>query len=110
MAKVEGPLFSISAGGKLADSIVFANWKGIPYVRKYVIPSNPQTAGQTAIRDAFRAYVEQWQLLIVGDKESWTNRSKELGYQFSGFNFWVQQCFEQTIDPLADPFVPPVMP
>ncbi len=46
MAKVTGPLQSFSASGKLADSIVFAAWKGIAYVRQYVIPSNPQSSGQ----------------------------------------------------------------
>jgi len=46
MAKVTGPLQSFSASGKLANSIVFAAWKGVAYVRKHFIPANPQTAGQ----------------------------------------------------------------
>ena len=37
---------SMSASGKLADSIVFSIWKGVAYVRQFVIPSNPQSAGQ----------------------------------------------------------------
>lgn len=46
MAKVTGPLQSFSASGKLANSIVFAAWKGVAYVRQYVIPANPQSSGQ----------------------------------------------------------------
>jgi len=46
MAKVTGPLQSFTASGKLADSIVFSIWKGIAYVRQYVIPANPQSTGQ----------------------------------------------------------------
>lgn len=46
MAKVTGPLMSMSASGKIANSIVFAAWKGVNYVRQYVIPSNPQSSGQ----------------------------------------------------------------
>lgn len=46
MAKVTGPLMSMTASGKIADSIVFAAWKGVAYVRQFVIPSNPQSAGQ----------------------------------------------------------------
>jgi len=46
MAKVTGPLMSMSASGKLANAIVFAGWKGIAYVRQYVIPANPQSSGQ----------------------------------------------------------------
>ena len=46
MAKVTGPLFSISASGKIADAMVHFNWKGISVVRQWLKPSNPQTAGQ----------------------------------------------------------------
>jgi len=46
MAKVTGPLMSFSASGKLASSIVFAAWKGVSYVRQYVIPANPQSSDQ----------------------------------------------------------------
>lgn len=46
MAKVTGPLMSMSASGKLADSIVFFSWKGVNVVRKWLIPANPQVAAQ----------------------------------------------------------------
>jgi len=46
MAKVTGPLMSMSASGKLGNAIVFSIWKGAAYVRKFVIPSNPQSVGQ----------------------------------------------------------------
>lgn len=110
MAKVNGPLFSIDARGALADSIVFSVWKGINYVRQYVIPFNPKTVDQTAVRDAFASYVAHWKLLIAGDQTLWNDRVDELGYQMSGFNFYVQQCFEQGLDPDADPWVDPVLP
>lgn len=48
MAKVTGPLMSISASGKLADTMVFDK-RG--YVRQYVIPSNPQTTAQMLVRN-----------------------------------------------------------
>ena len=54
MAKVTGPLFSVEASGGYAGVIVFAKWKGRQYVRQLVIPSNPQTAGQEAARNAVR--------------------------------------------------------
>lgn len=46
MAKVTMPLGSLSASGSLGKALVFAGWKGIQYVRKYVIPANPQSADQ----------------------------------------------------------------
>lgn len=46
MAKVTGPLFSISASGKLADAMVHFGWKGRAVVRRWLKPSNPQTGNQ----------------------------------------------------------------
>ncbi len=46
MAKVTGPLYSISASGKIANSMVFFPWKGLAVVRSWVIPANPQTGTQ----------------------------------------------------------------
>ena len=40
MAKVTGPLFSMSASGKLGDAMVFFGWKGLNVVRQWVIPTN----------------------------------------------------------------------
>ncbi len=46
MAKVTGPLYSMSASGKLADAMVFFAWKGVNVVRGWVKPSNPMSSGQ----------------------------------------------------------------
>ena len=46
MAKVTGPLFSVSATGKVADSIVFFGWKGVNVVRQWLKPANPMTWNQ----------------------------------------------------------------
>jgi hypothetical protein len=48
MAKTTGPLMSLSASGKFADSIVFQK-NG--YARKWLVPANPQTTGQMAVRN-----------------------------------------------------------
>jgi hypothetical protein len=46
MAKVNGPLYSMGASGKLGDAMVFFGWKGINVVRNYVIPTNKMSASQ----------------------------------------------------------------
>lgn len=46
MAKVTGPLFSMSASGKLGDAMVFFPWKGLNVVRQWVIPANKMSAPQ----------------------------------------------------------------
>lgn len=59
MAKLNAPLFSFNASGKLADSLVYFGWKGLDCVRSYVIPANPQSAGQTTQRGYLTAAVAE---------------------------------------------------
>ncbi len=48
MAKVINPLLSGSASGQLGGMMTFDK-RG--FVRQYVVPSNPKTVGQMAVRD-----------------------------------------------------------
>lgn len=41
---------SINPSGSIAGLMTAARWKGIPYVRLLVKPSNPRSAGQVAVR------------------------------------------------------------
>ena len=41
---------SMTASGKLADTVVYFSWKGISVVRQWLIPANPQSADQGDIR------------------------------------------------------------
>jgi hypothetical protein len=50
MAKLNAPLFSFKASGKLAGALVYFPWKGLNVVRQYVIPSNPKSTAQTTQR------------------------------------------------------------
>ena len=50
MAKVTGPLYSMSASGKIGDAMVFFGWKGTAVVRKWLKPANPQSADQGDVR------------------------------------------------------------
>jgi hypothetical protein len=63
MAKVTAPLLSFSAGGAIAKSQVYATWKGIPYVRRYVKPANPQSTAQTETRSVFTTLTKVWKNL-----------------------------------------------
>lgn len=90
MAKV---IFSPLVSGvrnKIGD-IVFSIWKGIPYVRARVIPSNPQTDLQTAQRLTFKQTVAIWQDLVTTAahllKVNWDRFAE--GYALSGFNRFV---------------------
>lgn len=60
MVKVNGPMMSMSASGKLAGALVFATWKGRPYVRTLVTPSNPKSGGQLGVRAMFAFLAAAW--------------------------------------------------
>lgn len=64
MAKVEGPLMSIEARGKIADAIVFFPWKGRHVVRQWLKPTNPQSTAQGFARSALKA-IGKWVKEIV---------------------------------------------
>jgi len=60
MARLTAPLFSLDASGTIGSAITFARWKGINYARVRVIPANPKTTGQTAVRNIFTNLNELW--------------------------------------------------
>ena len=53
MPKTTAPLLSFGAAGQIGQSMVFSKWKGVSYVRRYVVPANPRTVKQTANRAVF---------------------------------------------------------
>lgn len=55
MAKVDGPLFSLEARGKVGDSIVFFPWKGRHVVRQWLKPTNPKSVLQGYVRAALKS-------------------------------------------------------
>ncbi len=55
MAKVDGPLFSLEARGKIGDAIVYFPWKGRHVVRQWLKPTNPQSVLQGYVRAAMKA-------------------------------------------------------
>lgn len=58
MAKVNAPLFSFNASGKIANALVYFCWKGIDVVRSYVVPTNPKSEDQRTQRGYLREAVK----------------------------------------------------
>ena len=92
MAKVTGPLFSLSASGQIAKTLVFMKWKGIDDVRKYVIPANPNTAAQQTQRAYITAALAMWHVTdwVAADLTAWNLLATTLGRVMSGFNAFVK--------------------
>lgn len=96
MAKTTAPLLSFGAAGQIAKSVVFSTWRGRPYARRHVIPSNPQSAGQSLTRNAFAWSTQVWKnagsLLIA----PWTAFAK--GQSFLDRNAFVGKNVESLRD------------
>ncbi len=60
MAKPTAPLLSFGASGTIAKTMVYSRWKGRAYVRRHVIPANPQSVAQTLTRNAFAFANSTW--------------------------------------------------
>jgi len=71
MSKVTAPLLSFDASGQIADTLVYASWKGRPYARKYVIPSNPNSAGQQLTRNTFKFLSKLFQYMPTAALGAW---------------------------------------
>jgi len=92
MAKVKGPLLSISARGKIAKTLVFLSWKGIDTVRKYVIPANPKSADQQTQRGYFSDAIDAWHEdgYTTLDIAAWNLLALAGKAVASGFNMFVK--------------------
>lgn len=63
MARTVAPLLSFEASGQIAGTQVYASWKGRPYVRRYTIPANPNSAGQQLTRNTFKWLNNVWKFM-----------------------------------------------
>lgn len=97
MAKVRGPLYSISASGVIADAMVYAQWKGIAWVREQFIPQNPKTALQVAQRLIFTQGVDRWHYISASQKAGWQTGIERKGYTMSGFNYFMSEYIKSML-------------
>jgi hypothetical protein len=86
MAKVTFSPLIAGMSGKTADAVM-ANWKGRSYVRKRVIPHNPQSAGQVLVRNSLSECVAIWHLMLASLKTAFGLGASDLN--ISGYNDWV---------------------
>ena len=83
MARIYLSPLIVDIRAKQADT-VFSKWRGINYIRSRVIPANPKTDAQVAIRNALKNLVSLWQ------GAHYSMRINRNGYAtgkpYSGFN------------------------
>lgn len=71
MAKVTAPLFGFGARGQVGEALTFSKWRGIPYAKQYVVPSNPRSTKQTEVRDIFSALNSLWKIAPAAMTATW---------------------------------------
>lgn len=78
MVKVNAPAMSLDASGSLGGALVFSKWKGRPYVRTLVKPSNPKSALQVSVRAMFAFLSQQWASQSTADQATWSDIADSL--------------------------------
>lgn len=101
MAKTSAPLMGFGASGTLADTLVYASWRGVPYARRHVIPGNPNTAAQQDTRNIFRMLSQMWKQLPSGAIAPWN--AFATGRPFLGVNQFTGQNVRVFRKPTTQP-------
>lgn len=70
--------------------VVGGKWKDIDYMRGYVVPANPNTVGQQAVRSKFSQLVETARLLLPSILQPYWDPFLS---KMSGFNSWISKNY-----------------
>lgn len=88
MAVVTAPLLSFGASGQIGKTMVYASWKGRPYVRQLVTPTNPRTTSQVSTRNSFTFLSDVWKVSPAGFRSPWAAYAKNL--VMTDRNAWIK--------------------
>ena len=96
MSRVTAPLLSLSASGKFANTMVASTWRGIPVMRHYVRPSNPQTPAQVAQRACMTALVSAYRRYVTNAeaRTAWSRQALLEPSPMAGFNAFVRHSMD----------------
>jgi len=89
MAKTRAPLLSFGARGQIGKTMVGSSWRGVNYMREYVVPSNPQTAPQMSVRSIFSYLNALWKVAPSGFREPWT--ANAVGQKYTDRNKLIKE-------------------
>lgn len=77
MVRVQAPALSLAASGSLGGALVYATWKGRPYVRTLVIPANPRSGGQVGMRAMLKFLSQDWANVSAANQATWETRADQ---------------------------------
>lgn len=90
MVKLNGPLMSLGAHGKLANELNYSKRKDGNIGRKFHYPRKDPTGSQYTRRVIIGLLTAHWQTMSAGDKATWEANAKSAGLNISGFNYFVK--------------------
>lgn len=88
MSRTTAPLLSFGASGQIGKTQVYAAWKGRPYARRYVVPSNPNSTGQAETRSTFKWLNNVWKYMPASAIEAWQLYGQNS--RFTDRNGWIK--------------------
>lgn len=89
MAKTNAPLLSWGASGTIAKTQVYSTWKGRSYVRRHVIPANPNSPAQQETRNTWKFLNKVWAYVPAGAIGAWDLYATNS--RFTPKNGWLKQ-------------------
>jgi hypothetical protein len=110
MAKTTGPFLSLDARGTVGGVLTASVWKGINYMRLRVVPKNPKSFKQLAIRavitDASKAWSSGATVGSVTINASYKAAFATAveGTAMSGFDLFMQNCVAINYDKTTSPY------
>jgi len=107
MVRVTGPFLSLDGRGTLGDVMTGSFWRGINYIRQRVVPHNPKSTRQQAIRGVLTDGVSKWRFgaISAANKTMWNSYAK--GQEYSGFNRFMTKYITANYDKGAGTKVSP---
>jgi hypothetical protein len=97
MATAKPNILINSISGRIG-SVVFYKRLGTQCVRTHVIPRNPDTEAQRAVRRSFADAVRSWQAMPPEDQRTYNRRARFLN--MSGYNLYISNYMKITIQAL----------
>lgn len=98
MAKVTGPFLSLGARGTVGKTLTASFWRGIAYMRERVIPHNPKSGPQLAIRGVLSDGVSKWRFGTISEADKMKWNTYALGLSETGMNRYMRVYIQDNYD------------
>ena len=74
---------------RIGEDLILSSRNGVPYVKRYARPRNPNTPGQRRARSALARAVHAWQATDPKTKARWNEAAR--GKNQSGYTLFVRE-------------------